>query len=130
MLKEDNRLRLSEEVQNKYAENRDSWDWKTGVTEEVQRRVVRGHGFVGEDENEGLQVLRSALFFFPGDEEVIQSAHYLKYNINASCPLSVNSPVPDVNLFQVSPSSTPVPTSLHQELNEEGHTVVLAGSHT
>uniref|UniRef100_A0A7S4KLL4 Uncharacterized protein n=1 Tax=Paramoeba aestuarina TaxID=180227 RepID=A0A7S4KLL4_9EUKA len=40
-------------------------------TEKVERRVVRQHGFVGKkDEEEGLQVLRSALFFFPEDEEV------------------------------------------------------------
>eukprot|EP00009_Paramoeba_aestuarina_P012242 CAMPEP_0201525292 /NCGR_PEP_ID=MMETSP0161_2-20130828/27600_1 /ASSEMBLY_ACC=CAM_ASM_000251 /TAXON_ID=180227 /ORGANISM="Neoparamoeba aestuarina, Strain SoJaBio B1-5/56/2" /LENGTH=129 /DNA_ID=CAMNT_0047925141 /DNA_START=47 /DNA_END=433 /DNA_ORIENTATION=+ len=42
-----------------------------GGTEEEERRVVKEHGFVGEkEEEEGLEVLRSAPLLFPDDEEV------------------------------------------------------------
>eukprot|EP00009_Paramoeba_aestuarina_P004315 CAMPEP_0201511906 /NCGR_PEP_ID=MMETSP0161_2-20130828/4281_1 /ASSEMBLY_ACC=CAM_ASM_000251 /TAXON_ID=180227 /ORGANISM="Neoparamoeba aestuarina, Strain SoJaBio B1-5/56/2" /LENGTH=123 /DNA_ID=CAMNT_0047907567 /DNA_START=120 /DNA_END=491 /DNA_ORIENTATION=+ len=43
---------------------------------DVERRVVREHGFKGkeggEEEEEGLRVLRSALTLFPTDDEIRQ----------------------------------------------------------
>ena len=97
-------------------------------------------------EEEGLDLLRSAMYFFPRDEEIVQSAHYLRNNINRDCPLFVRQTVPDLPLHYLpssssgprsigfspseSCSSALVPTSLHKSLRGANYSVLVAGSHT
>lgn len=125
MLRREDELRLSEEVQDRYALYPESWDWKWQVTDEVQRQVCEESGFADSVE-EGLDLLRSSQVLFPGDEEIKQAAHYLKYNIHAACPLQPGCVVPDVGLHTLSGEEV----RLHDVAAPRGMTVILAGSHT
>lgn len=130
MLYRDDELRLSEEVQEKYAMEPDSWAWKWQVTEEVQQRVCREFGFEesGAGLAEGLDLLRSAIALFPEDEGIRQAAHYLRHNIHMECPISVGKVVPDIPLFSLAGGER----SLSQVVaaGRPGATVIFAGSHT
>jgi len=133
MLRRDDELRLSDEVQQRYAACGDDSSDKEAVSIEVQKQVVHEHGFHGKVEVlEGLEVLRSALYLFPGDAEVRDAAHYLRYNIVKDCPLVLNSPVPDMPLLaaSINPNGPCEPTSLHDVAKQADLTVLLAGSHT
>jgi len=124
MLRRDDELRLSNEVQTKYALQPDCWDWKWQVTDEVQRQVCREFGF--DDVAAGLDLLRGSLALFPGDDNVRQAAHYLRHNIHRECPLAVGRLVPDVPLRELSGKIV----LLHDVLSKKSRTVVIAGSHT
>lgn len=125
MLRRDDELRLSQGVQDRYALQPDSWDWKWEVTDGVQRQVCEEFGFV-ESLEEGLDLLRSAVALFPNDEEVRRVAHYLRHNIHIDCPISVGGVVPDLTLQGLDG----VPTSLHDVTKAGRATVVFTGSHT
>lgn len=125
MLKREDELRLSEEVQDKYGLYPESWDWKWQVTDEVQRQVCKEFGFADNVE-EGLDLLRSSQVLFPDDEELKQAAHYLKYNIHISCPLQIGCVVPNIPLYNLSGEET----QLHDVAKLHKKTMVLAGSHT
>jgi len=127
MLKREDELRLSPEVQAMYALQPESWTWKWQVTDDVQRRVCQECGFA-EDENEGLDLLRSSLSLFPDDEEVKQAAHYLKYNIHTDCPLAVGDTTPNVLLYSLAGETK----WLHDLVadNIGCKTVFFVGSHT
>lgn len=125
MLRRDDELRLSEEVQARYALQPECWEWKWQVTDEVQRRVCEELGF-GENVAEGLDLLRSSLALFPEDDEVRQAAHYLRHNIHVDCPLPVGGMAPDLSLYSLSGKARP----LHAVAAMGSATVVFAGSHT
>lgn len=109
MVTRDSRLRLSPEVQAKYARAPDFTTDKDAVTEGVQRRVAREFGFLGNGGNqsrgtveEGVEVMRAALFVFPGDEAIMQAAHYFKYNIHCPCDIQLGDEVPlELPLFRL-----------------------------
>jgi len=126
MLVRENELRLSDEVQAAYAKRPEDFSWKEKITIRTQRRVCLEFGFT-HDIEEGLDLLRSATALFPGDEEVKNSAHWLKYNICYPCPVAIGSVVPDIVLSTLDKS----PLSLHAVVARSAMpTVVLAGSYT
>lgn len=125
MLRRDDELRLSAEVQARYALPPECWDWKWQVTDEVQRQVCEEFGF-GVHLSEGLDLLRSSRALFPEDEEVKQAAHYLRYNIHTKCPLPVGGIVPDVLLHTLDGEER----CLHDVSRAGITTVVFTGSHT
>jgi hypothetical protein len=128
MLRRDDELRLSSDMQNLYAKERESYEWKLQVTENIQRQVVREHGFglTIQTEDEGLAVLRSAKYFFPTDEEITQSAHYLRYNINRDCDVVLGEIAPHIPLRHLNMMAT----DFHSQLMRSEVSVVLAGSYT
>jgi len=126
MLTRENELRLSDEVQSAYAKYPEDFSWKEKITIRTQRRVCTEFGFT-HDIAEGLDLLRSATALFPGDEEVKNSAHWLKYNICYPCPVEIGRIVPDIMLSTIDKS----PLSLHKVVaRSKMPTVVLAGSYT
>jgi hypothetical protein len=125
MLKRDDELRLSEDVQARYALEPECWEWKWQVTDEVQRRVCEELGFADNVE-EGLDLMRSCMTLFPDDDEIKQAAHYLRHNIHVDCPLSVGESVPDLSLHCLSGEVR----QLRDSLSKGCATVVFAGSHT
>lgn len=126
MLRREEEVRLSDETQSRYAERPDDFDWKSRITVKLQQQVCREFGFT-HDLDEGLDLLRSAPALFPGDEEVKQSAHWLRHNIVAACPLHTGNLVPNIPLFRTDGSSTSVHTLVQQS---KMPTVMIAGSHT
>mmetsp|Transcript_35400 Transcript_35400/g.69436 ORF Transcript_35400/g.69436 Transcript_35400/m.69436 type:complete len:128 (+) Transcript_35400:256-639(+) len=127
MLSREDELRLSDEVQHRYAQCGEDAGAKETVTVAVQQQVLLEFGCTKEEEEDGLELLRTALALFPGDSEVKNSAHWLKYNIHVSCPLTVGSTVPDVSLFTTSAQTV----SLHSILAQSNRpTILVAGSHT
>lgn len=125
MLRRDDELRLSNEVQQRYAKYPEDCAYKTRVTENVQRQVAREFGF-DKNMEEGLEVMRCSLAIFPGDEEIINSAHYLRNNIHAACPLKVGQKIPNIELYDLASK----PVSLYDLVKPSVPTVILAGSHT
>lgn len=126
MLRREDELRLSDAVQRKYADSPDDYTSKEHVTLKVQHQVCREFGFTS-DLKEGLDLLRSASALFPGDQELRDCAHWLKYNIVARCPLALGSHVPDIPLMCIDGS----PTTLHQIIERSlTPTVLVVGSHT
>jgi len=127
MLTRENELRLSDAVQAAYAKVPEDFHGKEKITVRVQRRVCTEFGFT-HDIEEGLDLLRSATALFPGDEEVKNSAHWLKYNICYPCPIELGVIVPDVMLY-TTPDKKPV--SMHKVVARSKYpTIVLAGSYT
>jgi len=127
MLRRDDELRLSEEVQARYSLD-DSCSWKLKVTEDVQRQVVKEAGFE-HDVKGGLELLRSATALFPDDKELRQAAHYLRNNIVAPCPVAIGDAVPDVLLYD---SQTGIPIQLLDACGglTDTPTVLFASSYT
>lgn len=126
MLVRENELRLSDETQAAYAKHAEDFAQKEKITIRVQRRVCTEFGFT-HDMEEGLDLLRSATALFPDDEEVKNSAHWLKYNIVAPCPLVLQQTIPDITLYTLDKKSM----SLHQVVARSMMpTVILAGSYT
>lgn len=97
MLRRDDQLRLSGPVQNRYRQCGEDVNGRIRVTEDVQRQVVREHGFA-RNVREGLELLRSAKALWPNDTEIRDAAHYLRHNIIAWCPLRLGDQVPAVAL--------------------------------
>jgi len=125
MLKRDDELRLSNDVQARYALEPESWDWKWQVTEEVQQRVCEEFGF-GSNVAEGLDLLRSSKALFPDDDEVKQAAHYLRYNIHEACPIAIGTKAPELTVYSLSGEA-----KRFSDVTSKGQaTVVFAGSHT
>lgn len=125
MLRREDELRLSKEVQDRYAEDPECWEWKWHVTEDVQLQVCHESGFFRAIE-EGLDLLRSARVLFPEDDEIKNAAHYLRYNIHRPCPFSAGDVVPNLTLHDTEGAAKP----LYDVLAPSSLTVVWAGSHT
>jgi len=127
MLRREDQLRLSADVQNRYQRQKDDFPWKIRVTEDVQKQVCREFGFRA-DIKEGLDLLRSAEALFPGDAEVKDSCHWLRHNICKPCPISVGDVVPNVTVY-TSPAG--MATQLHEIVGSCAQpTVIFAGSYT
>ena len=135
MLRADHTYRLSDEYQARYAACGDCSSTKERVTTAIQRRVVREAGFTGA-EAEGLDLLRSAMALFPGDQELIDSAFYLKYNIHVDCPLPVGTTLPELPLSELCAKPAAAgpcalqTRSLREVCAAAPLTVLCAGSHT
>jgi len=125
MLQHEDTLRLSDEVQQRYAEQPDDWAWKWKVTDDVQKQVCKEFGFV-DSLTEGLDLLRSSMSLCPGDAEVKMAAHYLRHNIHTTCPLLLCKKTPDIELHTLNGSKT----SLDSMVKTGKATVIIAGSHT
>jgi hypothetical protein len=131
MLRADHTYRLSDEYQARYAAVGDCSNAKERVTTTIQRRVVREAGFEGV-EAEGLDLLRSAMALFPGDQELIDSCFYLKHNIHVECPLPVGTTLPELTLSELGAAGpcALAPRSLREVCAAAPLTVLCAGSHT
>lgn len=102
MLRRDDELRLSRCVQYRYRQCGEDVNGRIRVTEDVQRQVVREHGFA-QNVREGLELLRSAKAIWPNDTEIRDAAHYLRHNIIAPCPLRLGDQIPAVALMSCAP---------------------------
>lgn len=133
MLRREDELRLCDATQRRYAARAEDGAWKNSVTISVQRRVCAEFGFDGAGVSEGLDLLRSATALFPGDEEIVHAAHWLRHNICAPCPLSVGDVAPDVPLFYARGGrGARMATSVRAlaARHRAGPTVLVVGSHT
>lgn len=80
MLRRENELRLSPEMQQQYTEaetHTSELEWME-VTSELQRRVAREFGFT--DVEKGVQALRTASQIYPEEPEMQQIPLYVRYN--------------------------------------------------
>jgi hypothetical protein len=106
MLRRDNALRLSPEMQAKFAaaEASGTRTW-LNVAEDIQRRVVVEHGFVGKSGlAHGLSFLRGAPQQEPlaSDPEIQRAACYLEFNRATRRTLcAVGDSVPEIPVYLV-----------------------------
>mmetsp|Transcript_33775 Transcript_33775/g.55759 ORF Transcript_33775/g.55759 Transcript_33775/m.55759 type:complete len:133 (+) Transcript_33775:340-738(+) len=132
MLKRDHELRLSAEVQARYAACGDSSEAKEKVTQTVQLQVSREAGFSGRSTRDGVDLLQSALSLFPDDPELISAAFYLKHNIHVPCPIPIGSTVPPIKLHHADLTTSPTTktVTLQALVANAPLTVLCAGSLT
>jgi len=137
MLRRDHELRLGDGTQQRYARCGDDSQAKESITEGVQLQVAREAGFAGASAALGVDLLRSALSFFPegtpGHTELVESCFYLKYNIHKPCPLRVGASLPElavVELTEPSDVRSAAPRSLREAVAAAPLTVLCAGSAT
>lgn len=133
MLKRDNELRLSAEVQQRYAACGDDGEAKERVTARVQRQVAVEAGFVGRSAYEGVEVLQGALSLFPGDAELTEACFYLKHNIHKPCPIPTRATIPlQLPLYELLPTACPrlATCRLADLASRAPLTVIAAGSAT
>jgi hypothetical protein len=110
MLRVENKYRLSEEYQNEYSKSDDS-DWKSEVTETLQRRVVTE--FFSDprskrlftDVPQGIDFLRGAVGTFPEHLDSLMScANYVRFTQNCRRgPLRVGDKVDGKGIPLVDP---------------------------
>jgi len=137
MLKRENDLRLSPEIQAKFSDP--SFD-AISIAANVQERVVCEFDYRGPDMIKlGLEIIRSAPLLYPEDPEVRNIPHYIKYNRSRRGELEYGDVIPNAQLSYL--SGAPVTLfdcldSLNCKNNEhtlekERNTVVIAcGSYT
>lgn len=138
MLRRDHELRLGDDAQRRYARCGDHGEAKERVTEAIQRRVVREAGFTGDEVAQGVDLLRSALCFFPqgtpGHDELVESCFYLKHNIHKPCPLRAGARLPEelsvIELLEPSDAASAAPRPLREAVAAAPLTVFCAGSAT
>jgi len=101
MLKREDELRLSTEVQSRFADP--SFD-AIRIAAEVQEQVVTefGYGESAEMHKLGLDIIRSAPSLYPDDPVIRKIPHYLKYNRSRRGELEPGDVIPDAYLAQLS----------------------------
>lgn len=129
MLRRDDELRLSRQVQDRYRQCGEDASGRIRITEDVQRQVVREHGFA-RNVREGLELLRSAKALWPNDTEILDAAHYLRHNIIAPCPRRLGDQIPAVTLHELRAGGGHRRVCLRDLCAAEEPTVVLASSYT
>jgi hypothetical protein len=129
MLKRENELRLSNEVQSVYSELEDRYDmdWME-YTIQVQEKVVKEFGFDKSPESTQLAVntLRRAQYLYPDDPEVLSIPLYVKYNRAKRGYLQVGDHAPDVMLAELNGNHKP----LSSFFDETKPLVLVSGSYT
>ena len=132
LLKEEDRLRRSEDYQKKMTTYEESVDTEwMDVATEIQTRVVTEYmtrlnpclepSIV--EINAGLKQLRRAARRHP------EICHYVKYNRARDCPIQVNSFAPDLPMLRVRGSQTEPEFLLSRKQEErELPLVLIAGS--
>lgn len=135
MLIKENELRLSNEMQAKFAAlevDTSYQDWLYAV-EDMQRELVQSHGFGGKQQARALFELRCAAQLYPEEKEFREIPLYVKYNRAKHCSVRVGSAVPDLPLTQVTlnPDGPPRTSSLREVCCGNGlPTLVMAGSYS
>jgi len=72
----------------------------------VQYGVLREFGFEEDQLDDGLNYLRSAQSLYPNDDEIRNSAYYIKYNRSCQGDLKEGDIIPDVLLHTL--QQTPI----------------------
>jgi hypothetical protein len=120
MLRRENELRLSDSVQ-KALEKESAGEH---VYEALQQQVAREFGY--ENEEEGVQVLRSAMSIYGDDPTIREIPLYVKYNRSEQGLLNVGDNIPDVALSTLNGSSV----KLSDYMSASRPLVLVAGSYT
>jgi len=125
MLKREDELRLSPEIQKLFANP--GFD-TIHVAEEVQKQVVNEFGF--ENMEESLSFIRTAPLLYPESPEVCKIPHYMKFNRSKQGELNVGDTIPNSKLAHLDG----VPIDLHKYIDSQlGHykpIIINAGSYT
>jgi len=125
ILKREDQLRLSPEVQGKFADP--SFD-TIHVAAEVQEQVAREFGF--PDIAVAVEMIRAAPALYPNNPEIRKIPHYLKFNRSCQGALQCGDTVPDAYLAKL----TGAPVGLYEFIesleNKSKPLVVNAGSYS
>ena len=129
-LRAEEEARWSEATQAAYGtaeSDKSDADWLE-VTDELQRRVLRGAGVSPPRLAAALFVMRAASQLFPDDAEVQQASLYVRYNRARPGNLRAGDALPDVPLYSLQPDCKP--TSLRAACAGPVPTLLVAGSWT
>ena len=99
--------------------------WLSKVLENIQIRVVNEFGYLDDKEQEGLEILRGATVLFPDDKDIINAAHYIKYNRSAQVKFQIGDLSPNVEkLFTLSGEIV----SFWNALSNNKYNLIVTGS--
>ena len=142
MLKRENELRLSKAVLQeyedeavKYFDNDDPNRYSLKkpflgeVVNNLQKKVVNEFGFGPTNKNEeeyALEYLRSARALYPDDDEIKNSANYLKYNLVKKFPFNIDDYYKDINLLDLNNNLI----KLSEIIKKDVLNVIISGSIT
>ena len=136
MLRRENELRLSEDVQASYGASGCLATF-VSITERVQRQVVGEFGFEGEEAvSAALDGIRGCEALWPERAaEFRELSHYRKFNRARGGELSALDRVPDVPLGSLAATGEETDTSLAAELTRSADepprpTLIVAGSYS
>jgi len=107
MLKRENEIRLTEEIQMKYdACAMSDENQYTKITDGLQRQVLNEFGF--DMNKKELKRYRSALSMYPEEKELKELVYYYKFNRSRDGELQVGDTLPLTSLTLSSLTHTPV----------------------
>jgi hypothetical protein len=118
MIRRESILRLSPEIQSAYSAARaldaDGLEGLVEVTSSVQCQVAIEFGYTNTDDDSydatsrGVMYLRCALSMYPDDHEIINAAHWIKYNRARTGTLRLGELCPsNINLYDINAAATP-----------------------
>jgi len=95
MLKRECELRLSPGIQQLFTKYTNDENYVTFITDRLQQHVVEEFGYKDVD------ILRAAQSLYPGDNDISESAFYIKYNRCRQGSMTEGNTVPDVKLLSL-----------------------------
>eukprot|EP01120_Amphizonella_sp_Union-15-10_P006427 TRINITY_DN2056_c0_g3_i2.p1 TRINITY_DN2056_c0_g3~~TRINITY_DN2056_c0_g3_i2.p1 ORF type:complete len:145 (+),score=21.87 TRINITY_DN2056_c0_g3_i2:120-554(+) len=108
MLKRENQLRLSDEIQEQYDQQRKARIVPScSIEEGIQRQVLSEFGFDPED-NLSIDVYRYSRARFPDDPEIKESILYIKYDRSRNTTLRIGDDSPNPLLVTLEGEKLPL----------------------
>ena len=135
MLKYENELRLSKEFINdlenealntyESKKSNNNKPWESNVIENMQIKVVKKFGFKTDEEIVlGLNILRSAGYYYNNDNDIMNSVYYLKYNRAKKFQFNIGDYYKNITLYKLNKNKI----LLNELLSNEKPNIILSGS--
>jgi hypothetical protein len=98
----------------------------TEVTNQLQLRAVREAGLP----DEAVEIIRSAQYLYPEDEDMKTIPHYVKYNRSKPGELAVGSPAPSCSVVELNGQKTHLGVFFERSEQHGRPLVLIGGSFT
>jgi len=123
LLRREKTLRLDPLTQVTYAMK---GQCSTEVTNQLQLRAVREAGLP----DEAVEIIRSAQYLYPEDEDMKTIPHYVKYNRSKPGELAVGSPAPSCSVVELNGQKTHLGVFFERSEQHGRPLVLIGGSFT
>jgi hypothetical protein len=124
LLRYENKVRLSARVRENLGQIGEDDEAFDDYMQDLQEQVCVD---CGVDPSIGVDLLQSASSLFPGDQQVLESANYLRYNRLRAGTLQVGDALPACEV--IDPKTRDL-TNLHELVPARGRAVVVGASYT
>lgn len=124
MLKEEQKMRYSDEIQNMYNQGFNKKGDPEYIEKYVQRNLLNNFGYKYDESS--IKNYQSIGSYYQEHKDVIDAVHYLRINIIRDCPIGDDELCPDAKIMDLNKKQH----KLSQLFNQEKPLVILAGSIT